>query len=131
MEREQDLSDQTILITGASSGLGSHFARLFARHGAKLVLAARRKDRLDAIDEELAASGAEVVAVACDIEDESQIIATFNAAESALGPINVVINNAGMNLEGLAVELAPAPTSKTLGGFVRLDCLICSNGYSR
>ena len=131
MGREQDLSDQTILITGASSGLGAHFARLCAGHGAKLVLAARRKDKLDAIVEELAASGAEVVAVACDVEDESQIIATFNAAESALGPINVVINNAGMNLEGLAVELASDDFDKVMRVNVRGVFLVAREAAKR
>ncbi|HEX7198257.1 MAG TPA: SDR family NAD(P)-dependent oxidoreductase, partial [Dongiaceae bacterium] len=66
------LQGQRILITGASSGLGNHFARLAARCGARVAIAARRKDRLDALAAELPALGAQqVTAIELDVNSEA------------------------------------------------------------
>jgi NAD(P)-dependent dehydrogenase (short-subunit alcohol dehydrogenase family) len=97
-----DLSGRTVLVTGASSGLGNHFARIAANAGARVVAAARRTDRLDALVREL---GKNAVAVAMDVENEDSVIAGFDAAEKALGPIDSVIANAGMNVTGMALDL--------------------------
>jgi NAD(P)-dependent dehydrogenase (short-subunit alcohol dehydrogenase family) len=97
------LSGRTVLITGASSGLGRHFAKIVAAAGAKVVLAARRKDRLAALADEI---GANAFAVEMDVEDEASIIAGFDAAEARLGPVDGVIANAGMNAQGMALDLA-------------------------
>jgi NAD(P)-dependent dehydrogenase (short-subunit alcohol dehydrogenase family) len=96
------LSGRTVLITGASSGLGRHFAKIAAGAGAKVVIAARRKDRLTALADEI---GAAAFAVEMDVEDEASIAAGFDAAETALGPIDGVIANAGMNARGMALDL--------------------------
>ena len=58
-----DVSGKIAMVTGASSGIGQHFARQLARHGAKVVVAARRQDRLDALVDDLSAGGAEAIAV--------------------------------------------------------------------
>ncbi len=97
-----DLSGRTILLTGASSGLGRHFAKIAADAGAKVAVAARRTDRLEALVGEI---GKNAAAVAMDVEDESSVIAAFDAAEKALGPIDGVVANAGMNSRGMALNL--------------------------
>ena len=79
-----DLTGRTCLITGASSGFGAHFARLLSGAGARLVLGARRKDRLDALVAEIAASGGEALAVDMDVTDEASTIAAYDAAEARL-----------------------------------------------
>jgi NAD(P)-dependent dehydrogenase (short-subunit alcohol dehydrogenase family) len=105
------LSGRTILITGASSGLGRHFARIVAGAGAKIAIAARRTDRLKALVDEI---GANAASVEMDVEDEASIVAGFDAAESALGPIDGVIANAGMNVRAMALELATEDLDRIL-----------------
>jgi NAD(P)-dependent dehydrogenase (short-subunit alcohol dehydrogenase family) len=100
-----DLAGRTALVTGASSGLGRRFALQLSGWGAKVALAARRKERLDSLVEEIKARGGEAVAVSMDVQDEASVIAGFDAAQAALGPIDTVIANAGMNNEGMAVDL--------------------------
>lgn len=88
------------LVTGASSGLGKRFAQVLVAEGAKVVVAARRKDRLDELVKEL---GANAFAVRCDVTDERQVIAMFDAAENKFGLVDTVINNAGMTHANNAV----------------------------
>jgi NAD(P)-dependent dehydrogenase (short-subunit alcohol dehydrogenase family) len=97
-----DLSGRAILVTGASSGLGMHFAKIAAKAGANVAVAARRIDRLEALVGEI---GNNAAAVAMDVEDEASVIAGFAAAEKALGPIDGVVANAGMNSRGMALDL--------------------------
>jgi len=101
-----DLSNRAVLITGASSGLGAHFARAAARAGASVALAARRRDRLDALAGEIESAGGRTVAIEMDVCDEASVIAGFDAAEQALGPVSSVIANAGMNVPGSALGLS-------------------------
>lgn len=96
-----DLAGRTVLITGASSGLGRHFATICAAAGAKVAACARRVDRLEALAR---ATGATPIAM--DVEDEASIIAGFDAAQTALGPIDGVIANAGMSARGMALDLS-------------------------
>lgn len=98
-----DLTGRTILITGASSGLGRHFALIAARAGAKVAVAARRADRLKALVDEI---GPGAFAVEMDVEDEASVIAGFDAAEARLGPVDGAIANAGMNSPGMALDIA-------------------------
>jgi len=110
-----DLSGRTVLITGASSGLGKHFAKIAARAGAKVAVAARRTDRLKAVVDEIAAQGGTAASVAMDVEDEASVIAGFDAAEKTLGPIDSVIANAGMNSPGMALDIAIEDFDKVIG----------------
>ena len=105
MDKHFDLSGRAVLITGASSGLGRRFARVLAESGAKVAVAARRVDRLSALVDEITAAGGQAVAVAMDVQDEASVIAAFDSAEAALGPIESVIANAGMNSEGMATDV--------------------------
>lgn len=90
------LAGKTALVTGASSGLGRHFARVLAGAGAKVAVAARRIDRLQHLADEIRASGGEAAAVALDVTDRASIVQTFDAAEAALGPVTILVNNAGV-----------------------------------
>ncbi len=90
------LSGRAALVTGASSGLGRQFARTLARAGAKVALAARRVDRLEALAEDIRKAGGEAVAVKLDVTDPATVKPAFDAAEAALGSIKVLVNNAGV-----------------------------------
>lgn len=90
------LAGETALVTGASSGLGEHFALVLARAGAKVVIAARRVDRLEALAARIRSAGGTAHPVALDVTEPASVKSCFDAAEAALGPIGVVINNAGI-----------------------------------
>jgi NAD(P)-dependent dehydrogenase (short-subunit alcohol dehydrogenase family) len=90
-----------IFITGASGGLGEHFAKVCARNGAAIAVGARRLEKLDALVAELKRLGAaEAVAVALDVADEASV----EAALSAVGPLDVLVNNAGIAGDGSALD---------------------------
>lgn len=91
-----DLGGKVALVTGASSGLGRHFAQVLARAGAKVALAARRVDRLEDAAAEIAAFDGRALPVALDVRDRASIEAAFDAAETELGPLAIVVNNAGI-----------------------------------
>ena len=90
------LEGKAALVTGASSGLGRHFAAVLAEAGAKVVLAARRIERLEELAAELQSNGRDAHAVAIDVTDRDSVNAGFDAAEEAVGPLSVVVNNAGI-----------------------------------
>ena len=90
----QDLSRHTAIITGASSGIGASIAKTFAACGARLVLAARRVDRLEALAQELEDGGAQVIIQPADVTKEADVAALFSAAE-AFSPVTLMIANAG------------------------------------
>jgi NAD(P)-dependent dehydrogenase (short-subunit alcohol dehydrogenase family) len=100
------LQGLTALVTGASSGLGLHFGELLARRGANVVLGARRIDRLQESAAAIKARGGAAVATALDVTNEESVASAFNAAESAFGPVHILINNAGINHTGLATDIA-------------------------
>jgi len=94
------VAGRVALVTGASSGLGKRFAQVLAAEGAKVIVAARRKDRLDELVKEL---GANSLAVQCDVTDEAQVVAMYDAAEAKFGVVDTVINNAGITHANNAV----------------------------
>lgn len=97
-----DLAGRTVLITGASSGLGEGFARRAVAAGARVVAAARRTGRLQALAAEL---GDALLPVAMDAADEASVIAAFDAAAAHFGPVDSVIVNAGVSGEGTMLEM--------------------------
>lgn len=99
------LAGRTILVTGASSGLGERFARVAVREGANVIAGARRVDRLLGLAQELSAAGGACLAVPLDVADEGSIKAAFDAGEQAYGPITGIVANAGVNAEGAAIDL--------------------------
>ncbi len=123
------LTGRALLVTGASSGLGRRFARIAADAGAKVVGAARRAERLAALVEEIGADRA--VAVAMDVESEASVIAGYDAAEKAFGPVDTVIANAGMNSEGMATDVSVEEFDKVLAVNVRGVFLTAREGARR
>lgn len=99
------LSGQTAMVTGASSGLGAHFARLLAAQGAAVALAARRVDRVQALADEITAAGGRALALSLDVAEVRSIGPALDKAEAELGPLSIMVNNAGVGGEGLALEL--------------------------
>lgn len=100
------LKGRTCLITGASSGLGAHFSRTMSTAGARVVLAARRLDRVQDLAKEIRATGNEAFPVAMDVSDEKSVIAAFDAAETAFGPVDTIIANAGVSAPGRSTEIS-------------------------
>lgn len=94
-----DIKDSVIVITGASSGIGAATARAASEAGARLVLAARREDRITALAAELG----DAIAVRCDVTDQTQLAALVQAAIDEFGRIDVLVNNAGQGLQA-AIE---------------------------
>jgi NAD(P)-dependent dehydrogenase (short-subunit alcohol dehydrogenase family) len=131
MSQSFDLTGRTVLITGASSGLGRRFARVMAASGAKVALAARRVDRLEGLAAEIAAAGGVAFPVAMDVTDEASVIAGYDAAEAALGTINSVIANAGMNNQALAAEITAAAWDEVMAINVRGVFLTAREGAKR
>jgi NAD(P)-dependent dehydrogenase (short-subunit alcohol dehydrogenase family) len=87
------ISGKIALVTGASSGLGAAMARVLGEAGASVVIAARRKDRLDALAAEM---GGDTLAVECDVTDEAAVERMFAAAIDRFGRLDILVNNAGM-----------------------------------
>jgi NAD(P)-dependent dehydrogenase (short-subunit alcohol dehydrogenase family) len=105
MDLGASIRNKHVFVTGASSGLGAHFARLLARCGAKVSLGARRRDRLEALLGELAAAGASgATAVDLDVADEGSVNRAFEAVERAHGPLDVLVNNAGIADGGASLD---------------------------
>ncbi len=94
------MQGKTALITGASSGLGAFFARVLAEAGARVVITARREDRLESLAEEINGSGGAAIAMACDVDDAANVADVFDRAWSECGRLDVVVNNAGIVGDG-------------------------------
>ena len=97
---------KTALVTGASSGLGRHFARLLAREGARVVVAARRLDALSALADEIGGQGGTCIPVAMDVTDPEAVATAFRQIERELaGPLSILVNNAGVAKTRAALDL--------------------------
>jgi NAD(P)-dependent dehydrogenase (short-subunit alcohol dehydrogenase family) len=102
------LEGKTAIVTGASSGLGVAFAKALAEAGANVVLAARRKQNLDALAAELEAAGGGALAVQCDVCDSTSVKGLVDAARHRFGRVDVLVNNAGGSAEaGFVPEKIP------------------------
>ena len=100
-------SGKTVIITGASAGVGAACARAFAAHNANLVLVARGRAGLNAIAKELRQQ-TEVLTVAMDVADTGQCLKLLNKAEAKFGSVDVLINNAGMHCRGDLSTVGPS-----------------------
>jgi NAD(P)-dependent dehydrogenase (short-subunit alcohol dehydrogenase family) len=90
------LDGRTAIVTGATSGLGARFARILAAAGAAVIVAARRRGRLDELVDELHAAGSEAVPVSCDVTVDAEVEALISAATEATGRLDVLVNAAGI-----------------------------------
>ena len=90
------LKDRVALVTGASSGLGTQFAKALADNGAAVALVARRADRLKALKDEIESKGGKATAIEADVTDRAAMVRAFDAAEKAFGTVTILVNNAGV-----------------------------------
>jgi short-subunit dehydrogenase len=102
----KDLQSRVALVTGASGGIGTHIARALADEGMDVVVSGRREDALAQVVSELEAKGVRAAAVAADLGDLSQLESFADRAEAALGPIDVLVNNAGVEMAGTFTKLS-------------------------
>ena len=91
-----DITGQVALVTGASSGIGEHFAEVLAAAGVKVAAAARRTDRLAELARRVEADGGSCLPIACDVTDQKSIANAISTAEAQLGPLSILVNNAGV-----------------------------------
>ena len=107
-ERTPSLAGRRVVVTGASSGLGAHVVRQLAGLGAHVAAVARRRDRLEALVSELADAPGRVVPLVADVTADAEVRAMVAAAVDALGGIDVLVNNAGSEVQGAIDRLSEA-----------------------
>jgi NAD(P)-dependent dehydrogenase (short-subunit alcohol dehydrogenase family) len=102
-----DLSGRVALVTGASSGLGTQFARTLAKAGAAVVLAGRRVERLKTLRAEIEAEGGDAHVVPIDVTDHTSIKSAVAHAETDMGALDILINNSGVSTTQRLTDVAP------------------------
>jgi NAD(P)-dependent dehydrogenase (short-subunit alcohol dehydrogenase family) len=110
-----DLKGRVALVTGASSGLGLHFAEVLAAQGAAVACVARRADRIAALTERIGRAGGRALAIGANVLDRSAMEHAFNEAEKAFGTVTILVNNAGVAHADRAVELPEAEWRRVVG----------------
>jgi len=91
-----NITDKVVVITGASSGIGESTAKFLAKQGAKLVLGARRTSRIDAVVQEISASGGKAIGLTTDVTKRAEVEALVRKAVDSFGRVDVIVNNAGI-----------------------------------
>jgi uncharacterized protein len=104
--RRQRFAGSAVFITGASSGIGAALSLEFAREGADVVLAARRRDRLESLAAEIGAIGRRALVAPCDVTREGDLERATAAGRAAFGKLDVVVANAGFGVTGLLERLS-------------------------
>jgi len=117
-----DITGRVALVTGASSGLGVHFAETLAENGAKVVLVARRVERLEALKTKIEAAGGQAIAVEADVLDRGAMVRAFEAAEKAFGTVTILVNNAGITHADRVYEMPEETWRRVLG--TNLDAVL-------
>lgn len=126
-----DLTGRVALVTGASSGLGVGFARALAAAGARVVLAARRIDRLEAEVETIRREGGNAIAVVLDVTDDASTKAAYDRAEAAFGTVDTIVANAGIASGTSALNLSASHVDDLLAVNVRGAFLTATEGARR
>jgi len=119
----KSFENKTVIITGASAGVGAACARLFASHKAKLVLVARGEAALNTIAEELR-SQCEVLTVVMNVANNDDCLALLEKAEAAFGAVHVIVNNAGMHARGDLKTVSPADVAAMVDINMRAPLLL-------
>ena len=119
-----ELKGRTAFVTGATSGLGRHFAQVLAEAGARVAIAGRRADRLAAVRREIEKVGGACADIVLDVTNDAEIAPAFDKAEAALGPVDILINNAGVNVRGLVTELRIEDLDTVLNTNLRAPLLV-------
>jgi uncharacterized protein len=118
MANTRDFNGKWALVTGASAGIGIALARELAKHGAKIILTARRKDRMEALAAELAGKGTEVQIIPADLNDPAAPQQIYDATIGSGMAIDILINNAGLGQYG---AFAQSPIDQELSQ-IRVNC---------
>jgi NAD(P)-dependent dehydrogenase (short-subunit alcohol dehydrogenase family) len=114
-----DLTGKVALITGASGGLGAHFARVLAANGAAVAVTARRVDKIQALADGINADGGRAIALALDVADAHAIAPAMDKVQAELGGLDILVNNAGVGGEGLALDISIEDFDQTFAVNVR------------
>ncbi len=109
-----DLEGQAAIVTGASSGIGRHLAMTLAHAGAKVAVGARRADRLDELVRQIEAFDGRAMPVSLDVTDAGSVRACVSAAETELGPISILVNNAGIAIDKPVFEQEEADWDRVM-----------------
>lgn len=121
-----DLSGDTALVTGASSGLGRRFALVLAACGARVAITGRRVDRLQSLAEEIRAAGGICEPIPMDMTDRKQIRHGLEQAEKALGLITILVNNAGIPDAQRAVKMDDALFDRVMDTNLEAPWILCN-----
>lgn len=110
-----DIEGRVALVTGASSGIGRHFARMLAGRGCRVGLAARRLGELESLADEIETAGGYAAPIALDIGETETIPAALDQLETRLGPASLLVNNAGLAFTEAFVDTTPADVERIIG----------------
>jgi len=119
MAEGRALEGRSAVVTGAASGLGRRFAHVLAGAGASVALMGRRVERLETEAAAIRANGGRAAAIALDVADAAAIGPALDRAEEALGPLSILVNNAGVGGEGMALDISVADFDQTFAVNVR------------
>jgi NAD(P)-dependent dehydrogenase (short-subunit alcohol dehydrogenase family) len=131
MTTPYDLTGRVAFVTGATSGLGRHFAKVLAAAGAAVALSGRRTDRLADVKAEIESAGGRAAAIALDVTDAAAIAPALDSAESQLGGIDILINNAGLSRFGLSLELTAGDFDQVIATNLRAPFLLATQTARR
>jgi NAD(P)-dependent dehydrogenase (short-subunit alcohol dehydrogenase family) len=125
------LDGKVALVTGASSGLGARFAQALALAGARVLVCARRENRLRELVDSIALAGGRAAALRLDVTDEAAVKEAFDAAEAAFGPVDILVNSAGVSKTGLATEMSTDDWDAVVGVNLRAVFVVAREGARR
>ena len=117
------LDGKVCIITGSNSGVGAATAELFAAEGAKVVITARRVDKLEEVANKIKANGGEVLAVRCDVSNEEDVKNMVKAAVDTFGTVDVLVNNAGI-LESQLISVLSRISKRFTQSMLRAQCFV-------
>ncbi len=121
-----DLSGSVALVTGASQGLGRNFARTLAARGAAVALAARQLGKLQALEQEIVAAGGRALAVEMDVTDAASRTAALDKAEAQFGPVDILLNNAGIARDKPALDQSEADWGAVLDSNLKAPFMLAT-----
>jgi NAD(P)-dependent dehydrogenase (short-subunit alcohol dehydrogenase family) len=125
------LDGKVALVTGASSGLGVQFAKILSKAGASVALAARRTERLRELEKEIEDEGGKAISLALDVTRSRSVVDAYEATEGALGPVDIVINNAGMGQNSRVGDVVETEYERIMDTNVKGAFLVAQEGGRR